>query len=267
MEYREYIPTKLNSLVLSIFERKVNIPLRVQFLPNNTISLIFYLGEKIESVNGKKINSNIFNPTDTFCFITGLHTQPIYFDMEGLHSIGLTMLPTAVKAFWGIPVEVFQDEVMDWEMFGDLAYIEDHIKQFTSFQERAIWLEDYFCKKLKQTDLSLAVKLYQMTLRLEQDVLMGKRPNVEAYSGYSKMHTHRIFKEWMGMTPGKLLRYKQFLRAIDLMHRSDKNLTQIGYECGFYDQSHFIRVFREFARMTPSQYKKKKSPLPGILPW
>ncbi|MEZ5040379.1 MAG: helix-turn-helix domain-containing protein [Saprospiraceae bacterium] len=267
MKFRKYIPTKLNSLVFSIFERKVDIPLKVQFLPDNTISLIFYIGEKIESAKGKKVNSKVFNPTETFCFITGLHTESLHFDMEGLHSIGLNMHPSAIKAFWGIPVEEFQDVVTDWEMTGDLAYIEDQIRTLQTFQERALWLENYFFNKLNQVDLSLALQLNKMTRRLEQDVLMGKRPDIEAYSGYSKMHTHRLFKDWMGLTPGKLLRYKQFLRAIDLMHQSEQNLTQIGYECGFYDQSHFIRVFEEFAQMTPGKYQKNKSPLPGILLW
>jgi AraC-like DNA-binding protein len=265
MEFREYIPAKLNRLVFSIFERKVSVPMKVQMLPDNTVSLIFYVGDKIESAKGKNIDSNIFNPTERFCFLTGLHTEPLYFDMEGLHSIGLNMHPAAIKVFWGIPVKEFQDAVVDWEMEGELAYIEDHIRGLANFPERARWLENYFFEKLKKVDVAFAGMLTNLTARLEQDILIGKRPDIEAYSGYSKMHTHRIFKEWLGLPPGKLLRYKQFLRALQLMHQTDLNLTQIGYECGFYDQSHFIRVFEEFARMTPGAYQKNKSPIPGIL--
>ena len=103
--------------------------------------------------------------------------------------------------------------------------------------------------------------------QLERDVYLGERPDISAYSGYSKMHTHRIFKDWLGLTPGKLLRYKQFLKAIDLIHHTDWNLSRITYECGFYDQSHFIRVFEEFAQLTPGAYQKNKGPIPGILSW
>jgi AraC-like DNA-binding protein len=267
MEFREYIPTKLNNLVYSIFERKVSNPLKVQMLPDNTISLIFYLGEKIESAKGKNIDSAIFNPTSQFCFLTGLHTEPIYFNMEGLHSIGLNMHPSAIKAFWNIPVEAFKDAVVDWKMSIELAYIEDHIKSSTSFLERARWLENYFFDKLKTFDTSFPNKLNKVMMQMGKDIIMGKRPDIEAYSGYSKMHTYRIFKDWMGLTPGKLLRYKQFLRALHLIHQNNRSLTQVGYECGFYDQSHFIRVFEEFAHMTPGAYQKNKTPIPGILPW
>ena len=267
MEFRQYIPIKLSSLVFSIFERKVSIPLKVQMLPDNTVSLIFYLGDKIESAKGKKVDSNIFNPTENFCFLTGLHTEPLYFNMEGLHSIGLNMSPAAIRAFWGIPVEEFRDAVVDWELTGELPYIEDHLKRLVSFQERAVWLENYFFEKLKTIDISFVSQLDKMMVRMEKDVLMGKRLQVDAYSGYSKMHTHRMVKDWLGLPPGKLLRYKQFLRAIQLIHQSDLSLTMIGQECGFYDQSHFIRVFEEFAHMTPGTYVKRKTPIPGIIFW
>lgn len=267
MEFQEYIPSKLDQLVISIFERKVTSPMRVQMLPDNTVSLIFYIGEKIDHAHGKKVDSRAFNPTEYFCFLTGLHTEPLFFDMEGLHSIGIRMMPSAIRAFWGIPVEHFQDRVLDWELGEDLAYIEDHIRGASTFMERAHWIENYFAKKLESADLTLAPQLNRLILRMERDVKMGKRPDIEQYSGYSKMHTHRIFKDWLGLTPGKALRYQQFLSALNLLDRSDWSLTQIGLECGFYDQSHFIRVFKEFAKMTPGQYQKLKTPIPGILPW
>ncbi len=267
MEFREYIPTKLNHLVYSIFERKVSAPMKIQMLPDATVSLIFYLGDKIESAIGKNMDSNKFNPTERFCFFTGLHTEPLYFQMGGLHSIGLNMHPSAIKTFWGMPVKEFQDVVVGWELEKELSYIEDHIKSMNGFLERAYWLENYFSNKLKGIDTSYSLNLNKIMVQMEKDVIRGKRANIDAYSGYSKMHTHRIFKEWMGLTPGKLLRYRQFLHAIQLMHQSDMSLTQIAYECGFYDQSHFINVFEEFAHMTPGTYQKNKSPIPGILPW
>lgn len=265
MEFKEYKPKKLNNLVLSIFERKVNYPLQVQMLPDFTISLIFYLGDKIRNVLGKEVNSNIFNPTETFCFITGLHTEPLYFEMEGLHSIGINMRPSAIKAFWNIPVEELKDYVIPWDMSGDLDFIENSIKSLSSFQERALWIEDFFFEKIKNQDISLGLKLHQLALLLEKDVFTGQKTDVLTYSGYSKMHTNRLFKEWLGLSPGKLIRYKQFLKAIDLIHRSTMNLTEVGYACGFYDQAHFIRVFKEFSAMTPGQYLEQKSRIPGIL--
>ncbi|HEV8539016.1 MAG TPA: AraC family transcriptional regulator, partial [Bacteroidota bacterium] len=33
-----------------------------------------------------------------------------------------------------------------------------------------------------------------------------------------------------------------------------KNLTGVAYDCGYYDQSHFIREFKDFAGITPTKY-------------
>ena len=268
MVFQEYKPSKLNDLVISIYERKVSIPMKVRFLPDSHVTLIFNLGKKIKSAQGENVDSKVFNPTSRFCFISGLHTKPLYFDMEGLHVVGLILHPMAVKSFFGLPTEKVKDMVIEWDTGLELAYIEDRINELPSFMERAIWLENYFHQKLSRVDgLHLAMKLRNVVVSMKRDVLEGHRPDIMQYSGYSKMHTHRMFKDWLGLTPGKLLRYQQFLHAISLMHKSDHSLTQIGLESGFYDQAHFIRVFEEFADMTPGHYKKHKTPLPGILPW
>ena len=33
-----------------------------------------------------------------------------------------------------------------------------------------------------------------------------------------------------------------------------KNLTEVGYDCGYYDHAHFIRDFKEYAGLTPGEY-------------
>jgi AraC-like DNA-binding protein len=268
MEFREYIPAKLNKLVISIYERKVTAPMKVQFLPDGCITLIFNIGPKIKSIRGENVDSERFNPTGTFCFISGLHTKPIYFDMEGLHVVGLILHPAAIKAFFGLPVVELKDQAIEATFVEELHLIEDSIKSMSTFAERALWLEQYFFNKLQDIpELELALKLNRTVERMKQDVIRGERPDIGAYSGYSKMHTNRIFKDWLGLTPGKLLRYQQFQYALRLMHTSEKSLTQIGLAAGFYDQAHFIRVFEEFTRMTPGNYQKNKTGIPGILPW
>jgi AraC-like DNA-binding protein len=33
-----------------------------------------------------------------------------------------------------------------------------------------------------------------------------------------------------------------------------RDLTEIAYACGYYDQSHFIKDFRQFSGYTPKEY-------------
>ena len=44
--------------------------------------------------------------------------------------------------------------------------------------------------------------------------------------------------------------------AIRLLTSTNKLLAEIVHDCGFYDQSHFIRTFKRLRRQTPAQYRR-----------
>ena len=62
------------------------------------------------------------------------------------------------------------------------------------------------------------------------------------------------FKKLTGCTFGEFLNRQRLSKAIDLINHSSKKLTCIALESGFYDQSHFIRRFKETFNITPSNY-------------
>jgi AraC family transcriptional regulator len=45
-------------------------------------------------------------------------------------------------------------------------------------------------------------------------------------------------------------------RAMTLLGEPGRLLTEIAFECGFADQSHFIRSFRSYYGMTPLEYRR-----------
>jgi len=68
----------------------------------------------------------------------------------------------------------------------------------------------------------------------------------------------RKFKEFSGFTPKLYSRLARFEAALG-EYGSGKSLTDIAYECGYYDQSHFISDFREFSGYNPKIYFSGKA--------
>ncbi len=76
---------------------------------------------------------------------------------------------------------------------------------------------------------------------------------------FSSKHIITQFKDVIGITPKKYFQIKQINLVTQMMwNQPQKRLTQVALECGFYDQSHFIRTFKKITNLTPSQFRQRQ---------
>lgn len=66
----------------------------------------------------------------------------------------------------------------------------------------------------------------------------------------------KYFRKYFGCTFGEYMRRIRIEKSLSMIKNSDFSLTEIGYECGFYDQSHFSRTFRQLTGFSPKMYSK-----------
>lgn len=64
----------------------------------------------------------------------------------------------------------------------------------------------------------------------------------------------KYFTRYFGCSLGAYRRRLKVERALQLMNSSGKSLTEISYICAFFDQSHFIRAFKEATGFTPRKF-------------
>jgi AraC-like DNA-binding protein len=78
------------------------------------------------------------------------------------------------------------------------------------------------------------------------------------YCHMSVRQLQRGFREVVGASPklfARTVRFREAQRRI--MFDPDLELTALAHECGYFDQSHFIKDFKEFAGQTPAEHARK----------
>jgi len=70
------------------------------------------------------------------------------------------------------------------------------------------------------------------------------------------MHLSRDFHKYFHCNLGDYIRKLKICKSLSILPTNEKSLTEIALECGFADQSHFIRCFKENTGITPLKYRK-----------
>jgi AraC-like DNA-binding protein len=82
----------------------------------------------------------------------------------------------------------------------------------------------------------------------------------------TRRHLERRFLDDVGIPPKRLARIVRFQRALRVLEAVDspRRGTDTAADCGYADQSHFIREFRELAGCSPSEHLLRQALLTGF---
>lgn len=267
MDLQVHIPKDGTGLIQYIWEQRDGSAAQWCILPNGQVNLIFMLEHEVSLTRSLKLTA-ANDPLRNFAFLSGLHTKPLHMRFSGFHVMGVAMSPVAVKALFGIPAcEVRDGAVEGGLILREPALLEDRLNTLRTFTQRAVFLERLLVRLVHESaDLRTALRLGRTMERLAQRCLLGTDTGLARQLGYSRTHAFRLANEWYGCSMQGSQRLRQFVHAVDLLHRPAGTLTTLGLEAGYYDQAHFIRAFRDFADMTPGAYRRRMGAIPGQLP-
>jgi AraC-like DNA-binding protein len=121
---------------------------------------------------------------------------------------------------------------------------------------------------LLRTRASLAGQLHDWQVRRVCeyiDARLGTRIRVSDLSAIahrSEYHFARAFKRTFGETPHDYLVRRRVELASQMMLMGDAPLSEIALTCGFSDQAHLSKRFRQYIGQTPGAWRRERTLTP-----
>ncbi len=172
--------------------------------------------------------------------------------------ISIRFYPWGAYHFFNEPIKNFLDGTISLDRIWPKDY-QNIISQLPKINdnEKVELIQDYLLDKLsvykkdsKVTDDT--IKLIRNTKGLLSVEELSEK------SGLSYKQLERRFLSTLGTTPKIFSRISRFLHLChNLKEYKSTSLSKLTYELGYFDQSHFIKEFKEFTSITPKEFFEK----------
>lgn len=94
--------------------------------------------------------------------------------------------------------------------------------------------------------------LQHISHHFAQEILLE---DMAAQAAISTSHFSRLFKKTIGESPHQFVLSYRVERAKEMLLQKDTPIIDIALHCGFSDQAHFSKVFKQKSGMTPKQWR------------
>ena len=184
----------------------------------------------------------------------------IYFGRPSGHSsnmLGVRFKPGGLAAFTSMPISELLNRMIPAEdvLGASVKEWEQRLSELTDDKTRILLLEELLTGAIRdQRAGSGILPAALVIIRHHPDETCIQ--TICQQTGWYYKKLERAFKTSVGYTPKQYCRIIRFNKAIRQMG-PDRNvsLTKIGYACGYFDQSHFIKDFYRYAGTAPGKWE------------
>jgi len=205
------------------------------------------------------------NGTIEKSFLSGIHGQSRKFRRFIINRrfgiFGVYLYPYAIPSLFNTSASAVSDEMPDIQaMLGrEGKELEEKIMTAATHEERVRILSAFLFAQLKKSKRSSYHHIYTS---IKTIIHRNGQVNVKQLADDCCLSTRqfeRRFKEFSGFTPKLYTRIIRFQSVFNEFNSANVNLSQIAYQWGYYDQSHFIQDFKEFSGFNPKEFLSGKS--------
>lgn len=216
---------------------------------NPTINqeLFFNLGDQFEVQNQYGQINRQRN------WLSGMQSEPLMVKTTGKHiTAGVIFKPWGLYAAFGINPKELYNKTTNSAILHDFN---DELKEgeisATHFFEL---VEHTLIKSLKKSKMTETMHNIVSDLEREDLAVLAEKLN------RSKKSIIQSFNKMMGVSPNKFYTLKCVCETISIIQNNPTiKLTELAYKQGFYDQAHFIRVFKAYTGLTPKVFRSKNT--------
>ena len=253
--FREIVPDKrLGSVVKNfwVLEYKENSLVRNHLLPS-TLCYLFYIRTSREFKAHYVQSNKIFTISNGF-HLSSLNTL-VEFEHQEFLAIGASIYPIYTSLlFKENPSELVNMVKKDFDkprLSSDLLSPQDMVRE----------IEQQLLSRLSRNPiLDRVSKIYQQMV--DEKLYSSSVKEVAGWIGYSTRHLSNLFRQYLGMSPKRFFNLMRFNHALELLERFgvNDNLSEVAYELGYHDQSHFIKDFKAACGKTPKEMLADSEP-------
>ena len=243
-----------------IFEGKSNTSFSYVAFPHFNTGLSFFWGASVHRQNWSlQISEN--TDVGVHVEILGKYTTPVFLEYKGqLREISIVFKPAGLNRFFkdnylSLAPKFSQELKNDvWAQFGESLFSSDiEMSKIESF------LLSQFSDNQKLS------KIEESLTFLENSYEQIPITDIASKIGLNLKTYQRHFQNHMGCSSVEYRRICRFRSSLNnrLNNTQLKNLTEITYEEGYYDQSYLIKEFRKITNHNPKDFFKSVSKVDG----
>lgn len=221
-------------------------------IPDGTMKFIFHYGDLYW--HHPENADSFLQPR---CFLIGQLTRPYVVEPDGdTGTFVVRFHPNGFLPFATIPIKEMENKPVSLEtLYGKEGQeLEQTILTSNTTTERIKIIEEFLFKRL--TDLKTIDKIVTSTV----DTILKAKGQISVAELSEKNHIHRRqlvrkFSATIGLSPkqlSKTMRLQAVLKT--LLSQKKSKLTDLAYDNEYYDQSHFIKDFKEFTGISPKEF-------------
>ncbi|MFY0631667.1 MAG: helix-turn-helix transcriptional regulator [Flavobacteriaceae bacterium] len=160
--------------------------------------------------------------------------------------------PWAIKEIFGFEMSLLVDKVL--EIPSDIKSSIELIKEIAignlPFEEKVESVSAWF---LEMQNKAFNSK-YKAVEHIHQKNGLIQLEDLSRLCETSERTIERYFKSYIGLSPKFYSRIIRFSSIFKMIQEEEIDWQDIVYKAGYYDQSHFIKNFKEFTGEDPSKY-------------